>query len=113
MQGFAQAKKEAKLLDQGVATSKRSTELSMLQYQEGLADYQRVLDSTRALTQKQDQYAQTKGKIAIQVIALYKALGGGWQIREGKPYLPPEVKKEMEDRTDWGNLLYDTAPGDE
>lgn len=112
MQGFDQAKKEAKLLDQGVASSKRSTELSMLQYQEGLADYQRVLDSTRSLTQKQDQYAQTKGKIATNVIALFKALGGGWQIREGKPYLPPEVKKEMEARTDWGNLLSDNISED-
>ena len=77
----------------------------MLQYQEGFADYQRVLDSTRSLTQKQDQYTQTKGRIATSIIALYKALGGGWQIREGKPFLPAKTKDIMEQRTDWGALL--------
>jgi hypothetical protein len=44
------------------------------------------------------------------VIALYKALGGGWQIRDGKEYLPSERKEQMEDRTDWGNLLNETLP---
>ncbi len=110
MQSYEQAKKEAGLLKQGVTTSKRSTELSILQYKEGLADYQRVLDSTRALTQKQDQYAQTKGKIATYTIALYKAFGGGWQIREGKAYIPQEMKEDMEERTDWGSLLNDAIP---
>jgi NodT family efflux transporter outer membrane factor (OMF) lipoprotein len=113
MQSLDYTKKEAKLLEQGVATSKKSTDLSMIQYKEGLADYQRVLDSTRALTQKQDQYAQTKGRIATSIIALYKALGGGWQIRKGKEYLPQEVKETMEKRTDWGNLLNDTPTGGE
>lgn len=105
MQTLDQAIKEAELLKQGVETSRRSTELSMLQYKEGLADYQRVLDSTRSLTQKQDQYAQKKGNIASDMVALYKAVGGGWQIREGKPYVPDAVKDTMEKRTDWGRLL--------
>ena len=105
MQTLDQAIKEAELLKQGVETSRRSTNLSMLQYKEGLADYQRVLDSTRSLTQKQDQYAQTKGNIATDIVTLYKAVGGGWQIRDGKPYVSRAVKEEMESRTDWGRLL--------
>ena len=79
--------------------------MSLLQYEEGFADYQRVLDSTRALTQKQDQYAQLQGKIATDFISMYKALGGGWQIRLGKDFVPQDVKERMEERTDWGNLL--------
>ena len=82
----------------------------MLQYEEGFADYQRVLDSTRALTQKQDQYAQLQGAIATDFISLYKALGGGWQIRRGKDFLPQDVKEKMEERTDWGNLLTKPTP---
>ncbi len=105
MQGLEYAKSEAELLKQGIETSRRSTELSMLQYQEGLADYQRVLDSTRSWTTKQDQYTQVKGKIAFTVIALYKALGGGWEVREAGDYLPQAVKEEMEQRTDWGGML--------
>lgn len=102
------SKQEAKYVREGIRSSARSVELSMLQYEEGLADYQRVLDSTRALTQKQDQYAQLQGNIAIDTIALYKAMGGGWQIRKGKGFVPDSVKESMGERTDWGNLL-DTA----
>lgn len=113
MQSLNEAHLEVELLEQGVATSERSTQLSMLQYEEGLADYQRVLDSTRSLTQKQDQYAQTKGKIATLTIGLYKAFGGGWQMRQGKSYLPQATREQMTNRTDWGNLLYDTTEGGE
>ncbi len=95
----------AKYLLEGIETSEKSTELSMLQYQEGLADYQRVLDATRSLTQKQDQYAQTQGEIAASVVALYKAFGGGWQIPEQRVRLPEEVQREMSSRTDWGAQL--------
>lgn len=105
MQGLDRTTKEAEFLRQGVETSKRSTELSTLQYREGLTDYQRVLDSTRALTQKQDQYAQVKGRIATYAVALYKAFGGGWQIQQNRPALSPEVRHTMEQRTDWGTLL--------
>ncbi len=105
MTSLVYAHKEAAFLRKGIATSKKSMELSMLQYEEGFVDYQRVLDSTRAMTQKQDQYANLQGKISTNVVGLYKALGGGWQIREGNDYIPEEVKKQMEERTDWGTLL--------
>ncbi len=107
MVGIVYARKEAEYVSQGVESSKRSMELSLLQYEEGFSDYQRVLDSTRALTQKQDQYAQLQGKIATNFISLYKALGGGWQIRLDNDFVPAEVKEKMQKRTDWGNLLDD------
>ena len=110
MTGIVYAKQEAKYLLEGIVSSQKSMELAMLQYEEGFVDYQRVLDSTRAMTQKQDQYAQVQGTITTNYIGLYKALGGGWQIREGKNYLPPEVKEKMEKRTDWGSLLNPPSP---
>jgi hypothetical protein len=36
---------------------------------------------------------------------MYKALGGGWQIREGKGFVNEETKEEMRQRTNWGNML--------
>jgi len=113
MTGYVYAKQEAVYLLQAIASSQRSMELAILQYEEGFVDYQRVLDSTRSMTQKQDQYAQLQGKIVTNVIALYKALGGGWEIKEGKAYLPQETKEQMEKRTDWGNLLNTPSPVDE
>ena len=38
-------------------------------------------------------------------MAVYRGLGGGWEIREGKELVPPEVREEMAKRTDWGGLL--------
>ena len=107
MAGLVYSRKEAEYVRRGVESSRRSMELSLLQYEEGFSDYQRVLDSTRALTQKQDQYAQLQGKIATNFISLYKALGGGWQIRLENDFVPAEVKEKMQKRTDWGNLLDD------
>ncbi len=107
MTGLDFAQKEAEFLRQGVVSSERSMELSMLQYQEGFSGYQRVLDSTRSLTQKQDQFAQIQGDIATSFIALYKALGGGWQIRLENSFVPPAITNKMKERTDWGNMLDD------
>lgn len=104
---------QTKYLLEGVTTSQKSTELSMLQYQEGLADYQRVLDATRSLTSKQDQYAQAQGEIATSVVALYKAFGGGWEVPQQQGRLPEKILQEMSTRTDWGSQLPTTQTGDE
>ncbi|MFC4993331.1 efflux transporter outer membrane subunit [Rubritalea tangerina] len=105
MTGFVHTKKEAEFLRLGVESSKRSTEISMIQYKDGLTDYQRVLDSIRSLTQRQDQYASVKGTIATDFIAMYKALGGGWEMRDREDALPPEIREKMKQRTDWGRFL--------
>jgi len=105
MTGLVYQQKEAQFVGQGVKSSKKSMELSVLQYQEGLADYQRVLDSTRALTQKQDQFAQLQGRIATSFVSIYKALGGGWQLRKGNDFIPAAIKEKMQKRTDWGTYL--------
>jgi len=105
MTGFVHTKREAEFLRQGVDSSKRSTEISMIQYKDGLTDYQRVLDSIRSLTQKQDQYASVKGTIATDFIAMYKALGGGWEMRDREEALPADIRQKMMQRTDWGKFL--------
>ena len=38
-------------------------------------------------------------------MSVYRALGGGWQIREGNPFVPEDVKSVMMKRTNWGDLL--------
>ena len=68
-------------------------------------DYQRVLDTQRFLTRSQETYIASKGDVVIYLVAMYKALGGGWQIREGKDFVPEQIRVEMAQRTDWGKLL--------
>jgi hypothetical protein len=38
-------------------------------------------------------------------VALYKALGGGWQISRGNSYISTALAQKMKARTDWGKLL--------
>jgi len=40
-----------------------------------------VLDSQRALVLRQDALAESQGKIAMNLVAAYKAVGGGWRMR--------------------------------
>jgi multidrug efflux system outer membrane protein len=58
--------------------TQRAVELVSIQYREGLADFQNVLDMERSLSNQQDQLAVSEGQILQDLIALYKALGGGW-----------------------------------
>jgi hypothetical protein len=80
-------------------------DLSMLQYREGLTDYQRVLDTQRALAEQSDQQTAIQGNVVLNLVSLYKALGGGWQIRAGKEFISEENMKTMRERTNWGGLL--------
>ena len=64
-----------------------------------------MVDTQRFLTQQEDNLASTTGSIAINLIAMYKALGGGWELRLGKNFIPAKTMEEMRQRTDWGNLL--------
>jgi hypothetical protein len=70
-----------------------------------VVDYQRVLDTQRDLTVEEDLLTSTSGDIIVNLIAMYKALGGGWQIREGQDFVKEETREEMEERTNWGKLL--------
>ncbi len=117
MVAFLRKQQEVFFLSDSVEAAKRSVELSMIQYREGLVSYQRVLDTQRFQTQEQDLFTSTTGDVALNLIGMYKALGGGWQIREGKDFVPEEIRAEMLKRTDWGGLLsrekFKTAPDDE
>jgi outer membrane protein TolC len=105
MAAFLRTQEEADFLSNSVAAAARSVELSLIQYREGLVDYQRVLDTQRFLAQEQDLLTATTGSVALNLVAMYKALGGGWQIRAGKDFVPEETKAEMRERTGWGKLL--------
>ena len=44
-----------------------------------------MLDSQRALYATEDQLAQSEQTVAANLIALYKALGGGWELLPHPP----------------------------
>jgi NodT family efflux transporter outer membrane factor (OMF) lipoprotein len=102
---FAKEQRASMLLDRAAAAARRSTMLAMIQYKGGQTDYTTVVSAEQNQLAVEDSLASTQGNVVLGIIAVYRALGGGWQIREGHDVLPDQVKAEMARRTDWGRLL--------
>jgi NodT family efflux transporter outer membrane factor (OMF) lipoprotein len=105
MAGFIGARQQVTILEKAVTSAKRSTKLSTLRYKEGFSEYQRVLDSQQSLFVQEQRYIVTQGNAVSNLIALYKALGGGWENRDKHLYLDQKTIETMQNRTDWGDLL--------
>ena len=104
MVAFAGSQRQDSILQRAVASTLRSTDLSMLRYQEGFADYQRVIDAQQALVTQQQRYVSNKGFVVRSLIQVYRALGGGWQ-NANATFVDEATRIEMEQRTDWDELL--------
>jgi outer membrane protein TolC len=79
MTSFLREQARRNSLLQAATQARRAVELARTQYTEGLSDFQAVLVSERAVADLEDQLAESDAAIATDLIALYKALGGGWQ----------------------------------
>jgi NodT family efflux transporter outer membrane factor (OMF) lipoprotein len=66
-------------LGRAVVASEEAVKLVRDLYENGLTDFQNVLDTERSLFRQQDQLAASEGTVARNLIAIYKALGGGWR----------------------------------
>jgi multidrug efflux system outer membrane protein len=74
--GRAQSRRE--LLTQAAAASERAAELARQRFQGGLTDFVNVLEAERDALAVQDSLAQSHTQTATALVAVYKALGGGW-----------------------------------
>ena len=77
---YALAKEHERIRHLAVATESaaEAADVALQHYQAGLSDFQNVLETQRSLTSFQDQLAQSRGAATLDLISLYKALGGGW-----------------------------------
>ncbi|WP_103103042.1 TolC family protein [Pseudomonas sp. LFM046] len=108
--GLAKALESERIRRESTQAALRSLDLANAQYREGFADFQRVLDAQRELFQQQDSYLLSRSDAVSNLIALYKALGGGW-FRDG-PMIDDSTRDQMKQRTDWGDLLDEPQPQD-
>ncbi len=106
---FLNAQGEVGSLTEAVKAAKQGVDLAMIQYTEGVTDFTTVLTAQQNLLRYQLNLADAEGAAPQSLIAIYRALGGGWEIREGHDFIPPEMKETMEKRTDWGKLLTPAA----
>ena len=66
-------------LTAAVAANRRALELANSLYTNGLGQFLNVLDAERSLYQAEDQLADSERSVSQNLVALYKALGGGWE----------------------------------
>lgn len=111
MVAYSEARKQVGLYGRSVEASRKAADLAVGQYQDGISDYSRVLNTQRVLLQSQAELIDARAQVAGNLVAIYKGLGGGWQIRQGREFLPDSVLAEMAYRTDWGDLLQKTPSG--
>lgn len=66
-------------LAESVKSSQQASDLAHARYNDGATDFLTVLDAERVLLEAQNQLAQTQTQTATALVAVYKALGGGWE----------------------------------
>ena len=76
---FGRIRARRDFLAESVKSSKAASDLAYARYNDGAADFLTVLDAERVLLEAQDQLAQTETQTATALVAVYKALGGGWE----------------------------------
>ena len=62
-----------------------AVKLSSERYDRGLTDYLNVLDAERQQFELEAQYVISQRMAGVQLVALYKALGGGWEHYQAVP----------------------------
>ena len=104
---FLQFQRQTISLEVSVREAERSVELVDLQYRGGLIDFNRVYTVQTQLVGQQDSLAASRGNIALSLVQVYRALGGGWRYftaagnvpGAGPPSgpVPGEIGPPMED----------------
>lgn len=69
--------------DEAVKASSRASQLSQMQYREGLVSYLDVIDADRSVLDQQRVALQLDGERARTAVNLIRALGGGWESHAG------------------------------
>jgi outer membrane protein TolC len=80
---FLRAQQRTKSQAASVADLKKAVDIVLAQYEAGTTDLTRVTLLQQNLVPLEDTLAQAQGEIATGLIQVYRALGGGWEIRLG------------------------------
>lgn len=102
---YIESQKTEYLLAKANTSAIKSTQLAIVRYKEGEANYTTVLNVEQQQLRVQTSLTNAKGDVSQSLVALYRALGGGWQIRNGNDIVSNQIKNQMAERTNWGSLL--------
>ena len=90
--------------------AQRSVEISTVQYEDGLVDFNTVLSTLDALASQQDQLATAEGSVAANLVDVYRSLGGGWETRtsaDPADLIPENTRDEMRERTKYWDKTFE------
>ena len=105
MTRYVEAKKSEGFLTKADHSAVLATKLTLIRYREGESDYTTVLNAEQQQLRVQTSLVNSEGEVPLALVALYRTLGGGWQIRNGNDIVPKDIKCDMAARTNWGHLL--------
>jgi NodT family efflux transporter outer membrane factor (OMF) lipoprotein len=105
LSGFIQGRQQVAFLRQSVSAASSALTIALSQYQLGTRDFTTVLTAEQNLYSAQNNLVAAEGNVSVSLTTAYRALGGGWQIRWGRDFVPESVSAEMRGRTNWGELL--------
>ena len=91
------SREQAEDLDRSVKAATAATQLGVQQYRTGIIDFNRVFNLETTQVQQQDQLAIAAGNIALNLVNVYRALGGGWELRCQKEQLQRSTDSEHGD----------------
>ena len=109
---FLRSHEEVKFLQEAATSARRAVDIALIQYRDGLSSYTSVLLTQRSLLLQEDLLTSARGRLAGNLVGLYRALGGGWQLREGDEFISEDARESMRQRTDWGDMLDEGQPVD-
>ena len=85
---FLKERERADALTESSSQAQRAVDISTTQYQRGRINFQPVVYMQQILAERQDQLAESRGAVSANVVAVYRAVGGGWQARTGGGGVP-------------------------
>jgi NodT family efflux transporter outer membrane factor (OMF) lipoprotein len=102
---YIETKKMVHQYEEAVRAAVKATGLTLIQYREGETGYTSVLYAQQQQLYTQTSLINAQAELPKALVLLYRALGGGWQIRGNDDVIPQNIKQQMKERTNWGNLL--------
>ncbi len=82
---YAKEQTRNKALQETVTANRKAVDLSTQLYTQGQTEFLNVLDAQRRLYVSEDALVQSTGSLSTNLVALYKALGGGWENEPNSP----------------------------
>jgi outer membrane protein TolC len=101
MYAYLKAQDQIAVLEGNVEVASETAQLTVDAYDQGKVIVSVPLVALSFLASQQDQIWAWRGEATVDYIALYKALGGGWENRIDQELVPEHIQEEMKKQADW------------